>query len=117
VIALNNLAALLCERAHQPDQALRWAQKAREAAPDDPTVADTLGWIYFRQGLFASAMPYLKAAGRSNLRVAKYHLALAYLKTGDAENGKRLLNEVLSATPQLREREPALESDVGQPTR
>jgi tetratricopeptide (TPR) repeat protein len=70
VIALNNLAALLCERAHQPDQALRWAQKAREAAPDDPTVADTLGWIYFRQGLFASAMPYLKAAGRSNLRVA-----------------------------------------------
>lgn len=101
VIALNNLAYLLAERNHEPDEALRWAQKASEAAPDNPTVADTLGWIYFRIGLYGNALQHLEVAARSDLPIAKYHLALACLKAGESDRGKRLLSAVLKAHPQL----------------
>lgn len=49
VIALNNAALAKLELGDLPGaQAL--ARRARAAAPDDPIVADTLGWILFRAG-------------------------------------------------------------------
>jgi Flp pilus assembly protein TadD len=36
--------------------ALKYAVRAQEAAPDDPHVADTLGWILFKRGEFDRAL-------------------------------------------------------------
>src|SRR5205823_2551808 len=44
-IALNNLAVLYSERLGQLDKAYELAKKSTEVAPNEPHLADTLGWI------------------------------------------------------------------------
>ena len=60
VIALNNLAYLLAR--DNPDEAVKLAQQAVELAPENADVQDTLGWVYYRKGLYSAALPYLQAA-------------------------------------------------------
>ena len=49
IFALNGLAYLLA-KSKQPDEAIKYAQKAKELAPDNGAVDDTLGWT-FSEGL------------------------------------------------------------------
>ena len=60
LVALNNLAYQLA--ANSPDEALRLAEQAAELAPDEPSVQDTLGWVYYRKGLYSMAVRCLKTA-------------------------------------------------------
>jgi tetratricopeptide (TPR) repeat protein len=100
--ALNNLAYLLAEHRNQPDTALKYAERARELSPEDPDLADTMGWVLYRKGLYRNALPHLElAAARSD--VAKYHLAMAYAKTGDQARGRAVLAAALKRNPQLPE--------------
>ena len=46
--AANNLAWLIGEHGGDLDTAITYAQIAREQLPEDPQVADTLGWLYYR---------------------------------------------------------------------
>ena len=48
-LALNNLAILYADNLGQLDRAYDLAKKAREAVPNDPHIADTLGWIFLRR--------------------------------------------------------------------
>ena len=68
--ACNNLAYLLAESGSGLDEALKYAQRAAELAPQSPAYADTLGWILYRQGLYPSAVKYLEqaSANPSDLR-------------------------------------------------
>ena len=43
--AANNLAYLLSETGGDKERALQLAHVAKEAAPDEPHISDTLGWI------------------------------------------------------------------------
>lgn len=52
LFALNNLAYALA--LDDPDEALKFAEKAVEIAPDEPTVQDTLGWVCYRKGMYLS---------------------------------------------------------------
>ena len=102
VEALNNLAYTLAEFGKQPDEALKFAQKAGELAPDNPGVADTLGWVLYRKALFASAIPYLEtAASREPTGVHECHLGLAYLRSGDQRRGEQMLAAGLRRDPNL----------------
>ena len=59
----NNLAWLYAE--YQPeniDQAINLAQAAYEKLPDNPAAVDTLGWIYFKKGMYTRAAWLLKQA-------------------------------------------------------
>ena len=89
--ALNNLAFLLAEVGNQPVEALKYAQKAKELAPDSAEYSDTLGWILYRQRLYPMAVKELEraAAAQQGNPVWKYHLAMAYAKAGDAKRGSR----------------------------
>ena len=108
--ALNNLAWLLSDYANKPDEALKYAQKALELAPSDPYYADTLGWILYRKGLYSAAIQHLKtAASREEDVVWKYHLAMAYAKSGDREQARVLLKTALNRDQSVPEAKQALE--------
>lgn len=48
VIALNNLAWILAEGEKNLEEALSLAKEAKKKVPEDPEIADTLGWIYYK---------------------------------------------------------------------
>ena len=88
LFALNNLAWSLA--ADHPDEALTYAQQAGEIAPDNAAVEDTLGWIYYRKGIYQTAVDYLKnAVAKESTPRRQFHLAMSYIKAGDRELGKR----------------------------
>jgi tetratricopeptide (TPR) repeat protein len=108
--ALNNLAYELGEYANQPDEALKYAEKAQELAPDLPDYADTLGWVLYRKGLYSNAIKYLERAAAENRNaVSKYHLAMAYAKAGDPKRGKATLDAARRVNPNLPEAKMAAE--------
>ena len=104
-MALNNLAYMLSEYANKPDEALGYAEKARELDPTNPHAADTLGWIYYRKGMYGSAVKQMETGESQNQgdAVIKYHLAMAYAKTGDAEKGLAELQAAVKLNPNLPE--------------
>jgi Flp pilus assembly protein TadD len=83
VKALNNLAYLLAEANPESSDAVSLAKRASDLVPEDPAVLDTLGWVLFRNGQYASAVRELERANmvQSTARRAS-HLSMAYLKTG-----------------------------------
>ncbi len=80
-LAANNLAWILAESGSSDElnRALQLAQKAKDAFPDDPRIADTLGYVYLKKGLadnaasqFSLALERLPDEPEIN-----YHMALA----------------------------------------
>jgi len=59
-VALNNLAYLYAEYLGQLDKAYDMAKKARDLLPFDPSTADTMGWVLFHRGDYASALGFLE---------------------------------------------------------
>jgi tetratricopeptide (TPR) repeat protein len=102
--ALNNLAYLQAKE--DPDGALVYAQKAAELAPGNSSVQDTLGWIYYRKGLYQVALTHLKyAVTLGDTPVHKYHFGMACLKAGDREQGQKALRAALESDPNLAKKE------------
>jgi putative PEP-CTERM system TPR-repeat lipoprotein len=60
--ALNNLAYLYSQQFNQLDRAAQLAEQARRLYPNDPSVADTLGWIYYRKADYLRALPLVTQA-------------------------------------------------------
>jgi tetratricopeptide (TPR) repeat protein len=104
VRALNGIAYQLAEYQRLPGEALRFAEKAAEIAPDDDAVKDTIGWVLYRKGVYDTAIHHLRsAAANDKLVVAKYHLAMAYLKAGQSDLGEQTLKAALKLDPTLTE--------------
>lgn len=100
LIALNNLAFLMAP--NDPDEALKYAQQAAELAPAEATIQDTLGWIFYRKGLATVAVQHLKAAVDNEPTPRRqFHLGMTYLKTGNREAGRNMVNEALAKDPTL----------------
>jgi tetratricopeptide (TPR) repeat protein len=103
IFVLNGLAYQLAESG-QADEALKYAQIAKQVAPDNPAVEDTLGWIYFRKNLYDLAVTHLESAtAKEGTALRKYHLAMAYLKAGDAKRGRQTFESALRMNPNLPE--------------
>lgn len=96
--AANNLAWLYLEQGGNLERALQFAQTAKELAPDEPHISDTLGWIFYKRGVYQGALTLLKESASKlpeNPEV-QYHLGMAYWKVGDKEQAKQVLR--LAAT-------------------
>jgi Tfp pilus assembly protein PilF len=100
VAALNNLAYTLA--ASEPDEALQYAQRAAELAPNNATVSDTLGWIYYKKLIYSTAVTYLQTAvAKEPTARRQYHLALSYLKSGQRDLGEKTLRLALQQDPKI----------------
>ena len=100
VPATNNLAFLLAEQDKNLDEALRLAQVAREKMPEDPNVMDTLGWVYYKKGIYDMAIVEIADALEKSPEnpAIIYHLGMAYYKKGDKERAGKELQEALSVS-------------------
>jgi Tfp pilus assembly protein PilF len=96
---MSSLARLDADHGGSLSDALELAQKAKTEQPDDPGVNDTLGWIYYKQGLYRSAVPPLEVAVSRNPRVAKFHfhLGMAYLAAGQTTQAHSSLQTALQS--------------------
>jgi tetratricopeptide (TPR) repeat protein len=100
VFALGNLGYELA--AEKSDEALKFAQQAAELAPDNAGVLDTLGWVYYRKGVYDTAVGYLKTAvGKEPTARRQFHLAMSYIKAGQRDLGQKLLVAALQQDPNL----------------
>jgi Flp pilus assembly protein TadD len=107
--AANNLAWLYTEHGGDKDEALRLAQIAKEAAPDDPRITDTLGWVYYRRGLYERAVGLLtdSATKLPHDPVVQFHLGAAALKLGDRDGARRALSAAIASPLSFDERDEA----------
>jgi Flp pilus assembly protein TadD len=112
--AANNLAILLLDRG-ETGGALTYALRAQESAPDDPHIADTLGWILYKRGEFDRATKILteSAAKLPQSPSAQYHLGVAAQKTGDTALARQALGRAVNSTTPFAERESARRALVG----
>jgi tetratricopeptide (TPR) repeat protein len=76
---------------------LSLAQTAREQLPHDPSIADTLGWIYYKKNLFRQALPLFKESAEklTDNPMVHYHLGMVYYKIGDTNLAKGALQRAL----------------------
>ncbi len=99
--ALNNLAWLCADKLGQLDRGAGLAKRARIALPRDPRVADTLGWILYRQGNYREAASFL-AEGAANLpaeREIQFHLGMTYFMLGEEGASRVALDRALQPGP------------------
>jgi putative PEP-CTERM system TPR-repeat lipoprotein len=94
---LNNLAWI-----YQVDgdpRAATLAQRAFALAPGSPDIGDTFGWILIQNGEIDKGVPILRdaAAKLPDNGEVRYHLAAALLKSGDADNARRMLQTLLAS--------------------
>ena len=101
VVAANNLAWMTMEEGGNLDVALQLAQAATQRAPSSGVVRDTLGRIYYRKGLYSSAIAALEEAVKLEAKNADYRvqLAMAYAKSGDDARARSALRGALALNP------------------
>jgi tetratricopeptide (TPR) repeat protein len=87
---MNNYAYTLAERSENLDFALEMAKKAIAADPENDAYQDTIGWIYYRMGMYDLALIHIKKSveNRENSAVVIEHLGDVYLKMGDLKEAK-----------------------------
>jgi tetratricopeptide (TPR) repeat protein len=100
-VAANNLAYLLSQTGEDKERALQLAQTAKEAAPDEPLISDTLGWILHQRGIHQRAVALLQEAASKlpDNAVIHYHLGMAQLAVGNKDAAKRELQQALKLRP------------------
>ena len=101
-MASGNLARVMLHTDANLETALSLIQTAYRQLPNSPTVADTLGWIYYQKGIYSLAVNSLQGAlsiqKREPVRDVPdihYHLGLAYEKTNQLARAREQLEEVL----------------------
>ena len=107
VIAANNLAWLYAVNGNgNLDEAVRLAQGVVQKNPNIPGFVDTLGWVYYKKGLYGAAVEQLQKAVTLDERAAKngngtpaanyqYHLGMALKARGDKDAARRALEQAV----------------------
>jgi tetratricopeptide (TPR) repeat protein len=104
---LNNLAFGMTEHGENTDQALQYAQRAKQLRPDLLDISDTLGWIHLKKNLPDSALEIFRGlvAAQPKHPTFHYHLAMALLQKGDKAHAREELKKSLELHPPESERQ------------
>jgi tetratricopeptide (TPR) repeat protein len=107
IFAANNLAWIYAVYGKgNIDEAVRLAQTAVQANPEVPSFVDTLGWIYYKKGLYGAATEQLKKAVSLDEAIARkshimpsptyrFHLGVALAAKGDKAGARREIETAL----------------------
>jgi len=110
-LAANNLAWVLAEKGKKSDlgEALKLAQTAKDMYPDDPRVADTLGYVYLKKGLPDNALGQFQMASEKlgDEPTILYHMALALMDLKRDTEAVSYLKKSLASTKQFPEKQQA----------
>lgn len=104
-IVANGLASLLSERRIGDkaalDRAYQIAQRFRNS--EVPQYLDTLGWILYLRGDYASALPLLKTAAERlpEFALIQFHLGMNLKQLGQEELALETLRRAVNVTPPL----------------
>ncbi|GAB3678556.1 tetratricopeptide repeat protein [Salinisphaera aquimarina] len=110
-VALNNLALISSQR--KEGDAEEYARRAHDAAPDNPAIADTLGWILVNGGGEVKKgvdLLRMAAADLSDDPNIQYHLAFGLAVSKDPANqaqARKILGEILKDDAPFDERASA----------
>ena len=98
---INNLAFVIAESGGNLDEALQLARHALEKSPQNPELADTMGWIYLKKGDKASAMQIFGSLVHKQPHnpTYHYHYAVALFENGDRQGAKSEVQSALAARP------------------
>ena len=109
--AANNLAWLLANDGNSDNlgEALNLAQTAKELEPGEPVFADTLGWVYYKQGRhYIAAVEFNQAIEKSpTTPVYYYHLALALAGQDKREEAVKAVQRSLESAGSFDEQDEA----------
>jgi tetratricopeptide (TPR) repeat protein len=108
--ASNNLAWLMAsEEGADLGEALRLAMQAKQALPDQPHIADTLGWVHYKRKSYSLAISQFRQAleNRADDPVIQYHLALALYGNGEKQEAIASLEKALAGESKFAERAEA----------
>jgi tetratricopeptide (TPR) repeat protein len=103
--ALNNLAYLKADDGVDLDQALAYAQRARDKMPNDLNVRDTVALIYVKKNLTDDSLRMLRelVSQKPDSPTFHLHLAMALYQKGDRPTAKKELEAALRNKPSERE--------------
>lgn len=107
VTALNNLAWLYSFS--DINKAITMAEKAYRASPNNAGILDTYGWILVKNNQAKNGLKLIKQALDREPKILdiQYHYAVALVKAGNKNQGKKLLSQLLSNTNEFKDREEA----------
>ena len=99
-ISANNLASMYADHGRgNAEEAIRLAQDVVRRYPNNPGFADTLGWVYYRKGLYRDAVEQLQRAvsiaakGGGDNSLYRWHLGAALAQGGDRAAARRELQK------------------------
>jgi Flp pilus assembly protein TadD len=119
-VIANNLASLITTyRSDQANLDRAYLIARRLRGTDIPAFQDTYGWIVFRRGDPAAALPHLKSAAQGLPKdpMVQYHLGAAHFALGNRDAAREILSRALdlaagSPLPQYEEAREYL-ADLG----
>jgi tetratricopeptide (TPR) repeat protein len=99
--ALNNLAYLITESNGDLNEALTYAQRAKQKLPNYTEISDTLGWIYIKKNLTDSAIDTFRTlvVQAPQNPTFHFHYAIALNQKGDRDNAKKECQAALANRP------------------
>jgi tetratricopeptide (TPR) repeat protein len=98
---LNNYAYSLADRKIELQKALHLAERALEIEPDNPSILDTVGWIYFNMGDLPRALERIERAvekGGTSASIFE-HLGDIYYQTGNRNKAREHWEQALNKNP------------------
>jgi len=107
--ALNNLAWLYTEKGDA--RAIEVGERALQSDPENPSIADTVGWALLKFGDKQRARRLLEQAvqGLPQQAEVRYHWAVALAETGDAQQARSIFGALVAENADFRGRADAMQ--------
>jgi tetratricopeptide (TPR) repeat protein len=101
LVSSNNLAYLLAESGQDLNEAYALVQKVQQRMPNEPSVADTVGWVLFKRGMHDTALQVFSGLVKKAPAVSafRYHYAHVLLQKGDRAEARTQLQNALTTAP------------------
>ncbi len=109
ITALNNLSYIYAERLQQLDKGYELAERARQLTPFNPNIADTVGWILYRQGQYKKALTILQGCAEKapNDAEIQYHLGMDNYMLAQEDAARAALQRAMALSTNFQGRDDA----------